>query len=136
MSPWRLFRELEKRALCVHDVSKIKTLMHQVTAERKKRKVADGLYMMEAEEEWEAIRNHEAYLDNLFVYLLALAIVGAVSLHNPVKEEFGSESVDYVAVPHDWTLKYYYRAKKSTAAVPVASRLAYIEKLAKKSAKR
>ena len=63
----RLYREVEKRCLSVHEIGKIKTLMHQVTTDKKKKRLADGLYVMEEEEETEALRTTEAYMDNLFL---------------------------------------------------------------------
>ena len=127
----RMSRELEKRCVAVYDVTKVKTLIHQVTHDKKRKKIADGLFVDGSEEEMEAIATVEGYLDNLGVYLLALAIAGSSPIPGTRAEEevFGSDQCNYVAVPLATVLKYHSRAKRLASRIPVSMRLAAISKL-------
>ena len=127
----RMSRELEKRCVAVYDVTKVKTLIHQVTHDKKRKKIADGLFVDGNEEEMEAIATADGYLDNLWVYLLALAIAGSSPIPGVRADEeiFGSDQCLYVPVPLATVLKYHSRAKRLVNRVPANMKLATISRL-------
>ena len=66
---------------------------------------------------------------HLHTYLLALAITGSVKRSGaPAEETLGSEPTQFVAAPWDTLEEYYFRAVRSAAAIPEASRLAWLER--------
>ena len=106
----RCFRELDRRMLTVYDIWKVRTLQHQVTTTRKRKKLAEGLYSFEEDCETNVSHNLSSYLANLHTYLLALAITGSVKKTGaPADETFESDSVKFVAAPWDVLQAYYFR---------------------------
>ena len=47
----RVAREMQKRMLCVYNIWRVKTLQFQLTTSQKKRKLSDGLFIEEGEDE-------------------------------------------------------------------------------------
>ena len=125
----RCDREVERRMLTVYDIWKVRSLKHQVTVSRKRKKVGDGLFTFEEEEYETTARNAKVYLSKLRTYLLALAITGSIKKTAAHTDEtFGTDSVNYVTTPWDVLEGYYFRAVESAAAMPEATRLAWLER--------
>ena len=57
----RVTRELTKRMLCVYNIWRVKSLQFQQATTQKKRKIADSLYVEEAEEDEPASRDANSY---------------------------------------------------------------------------
>ena len=67
----RVTRELNKRLLCVFSVWKVKSLQFQLVTTSKKRRLGDGLFTEETEQEESVPRDWENYLDRLHILLTA-----------------------------------------------------------------
>ena len=76
----RVSRELSKRMLCVYDVWRVRSLQHQLTTVRKKRKLGDNLYTDEADTEDVGPKDCDSYLDKLYTLLVAYALAGSSAL--------------------------------------------------------
>ena len=61
----RISRELSKRMLCVYNLWKVRTLQYQLHTTQRKRKLAEGLYTEEAEDDDKIPHDWENYLDRL-----------------------------------------------------------------------
>ncbi len=131
----RLSREMSRRLLIVYSVSLARTLEHQVTTARKRRKVGEGLYTFDDEETAERppiyVTDAELYLDNLHLYLLALALAGVgknPQAADPPPETFlGADSTQHVLVPLDVVMAYWWRAHAAAHRIPAPQRLARLE---------
>ncbi len=130
----RLSREMSRRFLMVYSVSLARTLEHQVTTARKRRKVGEGLYTFEYEETAERppiyVTDAELYLDNLLLYLLALALAGVgknPQAADPPPETLGADSTQHVLVPLDVVMAYLWRAHAAAHRIPAPQRLAWLE---------
>ena len=78
----RVFREMAKRCLMIFNIALVKNLLHQVTTSRKRRKVADDLYVDEPDDAPEPAHDVQSYLAKLFTYLVALAMAGVDRMEN------------------------------------------------------
>ena len=127
----RCYREVDKRLLSVYCVWRVRSLMHQVTSSKKRKRVGTDLYLIEDERDLEPTHTAEHYLELLFIYLLALALVGAKPLAKlpTAREGLATESVDYVAIPWDVLQLYYFRASRAAQSVPVSQRLTWLERV-------
>lgn len=76
----RVSREMEKRMLCVYNVWKVKSLQFQLHTTQRKRKLADGLYMDDQEEDDATGHDADSYLDRLHTLMLAYALAGSQPL--------------------------------------------------------
>ena len=125
----RVTRELTKRMLCVYNIWRVKSLQFQQATTQRKRKIADSLYVEEAEEDEPANRDANSYLDKLWTLLLAYAMAGSASCTTApgVAESLGSNSVEYVEVPVDVIQQYFYRAKRSASLIPYNHRLEWLQ---------
>ena len=121
----RVSREMEKRMLCVYNLWKAKSLQFQLHCTQKKRKLGEGLYTDEVEDEEPSSHDADAYLDKLHTLLIAYAIAGASPLPGaPAAADeaaLGADSTLFVAVPLDVAMSYYLRAKRTANLVPVRS---------------
>ena len=126
----RASREMSKRLLCVTSVWKVKTLQWQLGTSSKKRKLGEGLWTEEPEDEQPGHQDWETYLDRLFTLLLAYALGGVKALDNApsAKEEdvLGADTTRFVSVPLDVVMRYHARARRTSASLPHASRLAWL----------
>ena len=128
----RVSRELTQQ---VHAVRfqhlEVKNLKFQFTTVQKKRKLGDNLYTEATETDEHVSKDAETYLDKLYILMLAYAIAGAAPLagvSDPTKERtLGANSTDFVEVPLDVVLAYWFRAKRFAASVPVKHRLAWLQ---------
>eukprot|EP00435_Cladocopium_sp_Y103_P041796 s1601_g11.t1 len=127
----RVTREMQKRMLCVYGVWKVKSLQFQLTTSQKKRKVGDSLFVEEGEEEESCIHDYDNYLDKLYTLLLAYAMAGCAGVTGapePVQENnLGADTTKFVSVPLDVVFKYFFRAKRSSAALPSHARLSWLQ---------
>lgn len=127
----RVARETEKRMLCVYNLWKVKSLQFQLHCTQKKRKLGDGLYTDEVEDEEPSSHDADAYLDKLHTLLIAYAIAGASPLPGaPAAADeaaLGADSTLFVAVPLDVAMSYYLRAKRTSNLMPAAKRLAWLQ---------
>ena len=123
----RVFKELA----CVFNVWKVKNLQFQLTTVQKKRKLGDNLYTEEAETEELVSKDAETYLDKLYTLMLAYALTGAgplTGVADPSKEKtLGSNPAEFVEVPVDVMVAYWFRAKRFACMVPVRHRLAWLQ---------
>ena len=115
--------------VCVYNIWRVKSLQFQQATTQKKRKIADSLYVEEAEEDEPASRDAHSYLDKLWTLLLAYAMAGSASCATAAStaEGLGSNSVEYVEVPVDVIQQYFYRAKRSVSLVPFNQRLEWLQ---------
>ena len=126
----RCYRELMTRLLTVADVWKIKDRLHQVTSTSKKVRIANmDLWKGEAEKDPQHPRTASQYLRCLHTYFLALSIAGSSPLSGrpSTAENQAASSIEYVSVPWDVLLMYYYRAMQHSAHLPEGQRLRWLE---------
>ena len=125
----RVSREMEKRMLCVYNVWKVKSLQFQLHTTQRKRKLADGLYMDDQEEDEATGHDADSYLDRLHTLMLAYALAGSQPLAGApaTVEDLGADSTSYVAAPLDIMLAYYLRAKRTTMQVTLGRRLQWLQ---------
>lgn len=127
----RVSREMSKRMLCVFAIWKVRSLQFQLHTTNKKRKLADGLFTEEQDEDDGCGRDWEAYLDKLQTLMLAYSMAGAAGVTGaPAAAQehgLGSDSCRFVQVPLDVMQAYYYRAKRTTCLLPPAKRLAWLQ---------
>ena len=125
----RCHREIEKRLLSVFSMWHVRTLTHQITSTRKRRKLGHELYLMDDEQGADPARSPEQYLLNLQTYLIALAMVGAARAPSDrqTTETLSTDSVDFVQIPWDVLQQYYYRAVLKSADIPFSQRLRWLE---------
>ena len=111
----RVAREMQKRMLCVYNIWRVKTLQFHFTTSQKKRKLSEGLFLEDGEDEEVVTHDLDNYLDRLFTLLLALwpvALAGATGAPDPAQElNLGADTVKFVNVPMDVVYKYYFRAE-------------------------
>ena len=85
----------------------------------------------EPDDEQPGHQDWETYLDRLFTLLLAYALGGVKALDNapPAKEEdvLGADTTKFVYVPLDVVMRYHARARRTSASLPYASRLAWLQ---------
>ena len=127
----RVSRELSKRMLCVYNLWKVRTLQYQLHTTQKKRKLAEGLYTEEAEEDDKTPHDWENYMDRLLTLLLAYAMAGVTPRANvkdaSLEKSLGADSTAFVEVPMDVVMHYYHRAKRQSSIMPLSQRLAWLE---------
>ena len=101
----RISRELSKRMLCVYNLWKVRTLQYQLHTTQKKRKLAEGLYTEEAEDEDKIPHDWENYMDRLLTLLLAYAMAGVTPRASvkdaSLEKSLGADSTAFVEVPLD-----------------------------------
>ena len=73
-------REVQKRMLCVYNIWRVKTLQFQLTTSQKKRKLSEGLFIEEGDDEEVVAHDVDNYLDKLFTLLLAYAMAGCTGV--------------------------------------------------------
>ncbi len=76
----RVSREMTKRMLCVFSVWKVRSLQYQLHTTNRKRKLADGLFTEEADEDDAMGQDWESYLDKLQTLMIAYSMAG---VHDP-----------------------------------------------------
>ena len=74
----RMARKMDRRMLCVFELSRVHSLQQQLLASSRKRKLAEGLYVEESESAASAVvaQDVETYLQQLFTLMLAYAFAG------------------------------------------------------------
>lgn len=107
----RVAREMDKRMLCVFNLWKVKSLQFQLHCTQKKRKLGEGLYTDEVDDEEPATHDVDTYLDRLHTLMSTL----------------GADSTRFVAVPLDVMLSYYLRAKRSAVQITSSKRLSWLQ---------
>ena len=126
----RVSREMSKRMLCVFSVWKVRSLQYQLHTTNKKRKLADGLFTEEAEDEHSVAQDWEGYLDKLHTLMIAYSMAGVSAVQGAPaaggEATLGADSVKFVQAPLDVMLAYFYRAKRTTSLLPVAKRLPWL----------
>ena len=126
----RVSREMSKRMLCVFSVWKVRSLQFQLHTTNKRRKLADGLFTEEAEEEDAASQDWESYLDKLQTLMIAYSMAGVTPVPGAptasTEAALGADAVKYVQAPLDIMMAYFYRAKRTTCFLPVSKRLSWL----------
>ena len=131
----RVAREMEKLLLMVFNIALVRTMMHQITTNRKKTRVGDNLYTDAADDQIDgpAVAGDAfIYMNNLFTYLLALAIAGVhrkPAAGPPETETLGSSSAAFVNVPLDVVMAYWYRASRMLQSLPPSNKLSVLSHL-------
>ena len=112
----RLVREVQKRSLSMKDILTVFTLFQQKTSAPKRQKVGDNLYTgLDLEENTRRARTWSDYLDALHIYCVALAMAGCAPMEPApsAPETLGESSTDYVQVPLDLVMRYWFRCKRT-----------------------
>ena len=124
----RVSRELSKRSLQVQAFSNVRTLTHQVTSVKKKRKVGNDLYTNDVPD-LNLSLDYDGYLNQMFTYMIALSIAGCINRANPPPggETMESISTLFVEIPMDLLMKYYFRAKHSSQQQPLSRRFSWLQ---------
>ena len=126
----RVSREMAKRMLCVFNVWKVSSLQFQLTTVQRKRKLAEGLYTEETNEEEPIFQDWEGYLDKLHTLMVAYWMAGTAATQSSpdiqLEKTLGADSTQFVQVPLDVAMQYYYRAKRTAGALPPARRLQWL----------
>ena len=127
----RVSRELSKRMLCVYNLWKVRTLQYQLHTTQKKRKLAEGLYTEDAEDEDKIPHDWESYMDRLLTLLLAYAMAGVTPRAGvrdaSLEKSLGADSTAFVEVPLDIVMQYFHRAKRQSSLLPMSQRLVWLE---------
>lgn len=117
--------------LCVFSVWKVRSLQHQLHTTNKKRKLADGLFTEEHDEDDGTSQDWEAYLDKLHTLMLAYSIAGASAVlggPTPSSEQaLGADTTQFVQAPLDVMQAYFFRAKRTASLLPHGKRLAWLQ---------
>ena len=127
----RISKEVDKRAITMRDLWKVKTQSQLLRAVRRKTQLGDGVEVLHptAEDEGREVQSISNYLTKLHSLLLAYAIVGSKALSAaPSPEKRGTDTCLCVEVPLDIVMKYYFRVKKFSEAVPYSQALAQTRK--------
>ena len=75
-------RSLEKKNIEVLNMFQVKSLVNQRQGTTKRRKVAPKIWVGEDPEDDEAaVEDVWAYLDNMFIYMVALAMAGVTAIY-------------------------------------------------------
>ena len=125
----RVARQMERVASKVVDVMKAKSQMHQAITSKKKSPIpgTDLAVVHSAVEEGKFPEEVRFYLLGLFLYVTALAKAGCKPCDGaPGTEPRGSDSTDYVHVPWDVGLAYYFRAERAVALLPHHQQLSWL----------
>ena len=130
----RVTRELAKFMLVVANLWLVRNMLHQIMTTRKRKHVAGDLYTDAPEEvaQADSPQDIQLYLNRMLTYLLALAIAGVNKVHGAPassQEILGANSTEYVVIPLDVVMAYYYRTLKVAGATPYQLRLAHIQRL-------
>ena len=129
----RVTRELTKRMLCVFSVWKVKSLQFQLHTTNRKRKLSENLFTEEHAEDDATPQNWETYLDKLHTLMIAYAMAGTSALPlSPLPAPqsdaaLGADSTQFVAIPLDIVMAYFFRAKRTSAALPAGKRLEWLQ---------
>ena len=127
----RVTRELSKRMLCVFSVWKVKSLQFQLVSTSKRRKLGDNLFTEEQELEEVVAKDWKTYLDRLQILLTAYALAGVIAVAGgPAannESTVGADTAQFVHVPLDVVMEYFYRAKRSVAQLQPAKRLQWLQ---------
>ena len=130
----RVSREIAKFMLIVANFWLVRNMLHQIMTTRKRKHVAGDLYTDAPEETSEKDSQHDIqlYLSRMLTYMVALAIAGVGKKQGaPASstETLGANSTDFVQIPLDIVMTYYYRTVKVAGAMPYQLRLAHIQRL-------
>ena len=124
----RVSREMAKRMLCVFNVWKVRSLQFQLTTVQRKRKLAEGLCTEETNKEEPIFQDWEGYLDKLHTLMVAYSMAGTQSSPDiQLEKTLGADSTQFVQVPLNVPMQYYYRAKRPARALPLARRLQWLQ---------
>ena len=127
----RVAREMQKRMLCIFNVWRVKSLQFQLTTSQEKRKLGDSLFFEDGEDEEIVAHDVDSYLDRLFTLLLAYAMAGCASVTGAPEATqelgLGADTTKFVNVPLDVVYRYFFRAKRSVASMPMQKRLQWLQ---------
>ena len=127
----RLSKEIDKRALTLRDVFKMKSQSQMQRSVRKKTVLGDGIEALlpEAQDEKET-QTLQIYMAKLHSLLLGYAIVGAAAVASPpsIAETKGADTTQYVVAPLDLMMRYYFRARRLADSLPYAGALQVIQR--------
>ena len=115
----RLFREMEKRTLSVHNVAKITVLADQGAQQTQKMAISDKVSLeVGIDEATATVKNSMEYLRGLHALCVGMARAGVAPVEGcPGEEKRGSDSTDFVIVPLDLMLRYHQRAYERSSKV-------------------
>ena len=107
----RLHKEMKSRSFIVFELRRVSTVT-ECNADRPKRKqTTDNFYVTQVDdqEQFHTPTSLDDYLQRLHTLLLGYSIAGAWELPNVTKETRTSVPSDYVFVPYDTVVQYFYR---------------------------
>ena len=119
--------------LCVFNVWKVKSLQFQLRTTNRKRKVGENLFTEDQEDDEPVAKDWEAYMDRLQILLVAYAMGGTEAIPQgqgaAVQSDIalGADSSQFVMVPLDVVMAYWYRAKRTSSMLPMARRLEWVQ---------
>ena len=118
---------MSKRQLQVHNLGFVRTHLHQITSNAKRRKLTEHLWTSDVDEKAEIAQDTHHYLTQLHIYLLALCRTGVEKLGGaPSDDKIGSDTIKVVAVPLDIAMQYYWRAQRSAHRQAPQGRLQWL----------
>ncbi|CAE7039628.1 unnamed protein product [Symbiodinium sp. CCMP2592] len=104
---------------------------HQLLSSVKKRKLAPNLYTEDDDPEEAVVKDSDSYLDRLFTLCLSYALAGTTAMPGAPaaldEATLGADSTAFVAVPLDVAMTYWFRAKRTAAAIPAPRRLSWLQ---------
>ena len=98
----RVSREMTKRMLCVFSVWKVRSLQYQLHTTNRKRKLADGLFTEEADEDDAMGQDWESYLDKLQTLMIAYSMAGVTPMSGhrlPLRRQHWALSQPSLSMP-------------------------------------
>ena len=127
----RVAREMQKAHALRLQHLEVKTLQFQLTTSQKKRKLSEGLFLEDGEDDEVVTHDVDNYLDRLFTLLLAYAMAGcsgATGAPDAAQElNLGADTVKFVNVLMDVVYKYYFRAKRTVTGLPASQRMQWLQ---------
>ena len=126
----RLSKEMSKRLLTVRSVWQTRTMTHQLSTSRKRRKISENLEFVEREPDVNITQDLQTYLELLHTLCIAYARAGvrAIGDRSTAPESRLSDPADYVEAPLEIMLRYHHRAQTQARLLPPAQALRWLQK--------
>jgi len=124
----RLSKELAKRLLTVRSVWQTRTMTHQLSTTRKRRKLGSNLEFVEDEAEAVFKRDLQTYLEMLYTLYIAYAKAGIRAVEGgTATESRTSDPTAFVVAPLEVMMRYHHRAQTQSRLLPPAQALAWLQ---------
>jgi uncharacterized membrane protein YgcG len=125
----KLAKEIHRRTLTVKDIWKTRSQAQYLRAQRKRTKLANNLTLLQDEdEEEEAELTSEKFMTLLYIFLQAVAMVGAKRREDSAKSETRTtDPCAVVEIPQCVLMKFFHRAQSKMKSVKPSHRLAWVQ---------